>query len=422
VVLIGDAAHAMTPSIGEGANHALESAVELIHTLPHSFYSAEWRARVGIPSTGLEVSVDDLSEVFQSFGVMRPPQVRRGLMLSALASRLGYTAEGDADGNSVPLPVRRRSLERRGEHNKVKMAMELQHQQPPALAPQFQLVHRPAFGTLTPAERVESDGVAFAQHVASTAFGEGKLWERSLLEAAQYYSQAGDSGWNEPWPCMTTQMLREATIASQSGSGFRGGDGDPPLSENGEAVNNWVNEWQQQLRSWWLETPFRHGLRSCMGSLSVLLAARLRRLLSLRMHDRDTISAPPPTRSRLVKDDACEWIGASEFKQKLPPFPELPRHHFKTGGIIVVPLPRLLPDMQWLQGLEAHRGKSLVAEKRNCGGRGLRLSSLITMGVSFSGIVLAIVAVSTRILKLGHKKHPDLKRQVGTGASRPRAI
>ena len=75
LVLIGDAAHAMSPSQGEGANCALESAVALLASLP--------------PSTTDErpPSIDELSTAFADYGRTRPAEVRPVQLASAAASQ-----------------------------------------------------------------------------------------------------------------------------------------------------------------------------------------------------------------------------------------------------------------------------------------------------------------------------------------------
>ena len=75
MVLIGDAAHAMPPSQGEGANCALESAVALLASLP--------------PSTNDEhpPSIDELSTAFADYGRMRPAEVRPVQLRSVAASQ-----------------------------------------------------------------------------------------------------------------------------------------------------------------------------------------------------------------------------------------------------------------------------------------------------------------------------------------------
>ena len=71
VVLIGDAAHAMTPSMGEGCNCALESAVLLVKSL----------------SQDKPVTVDDLTQAFRAFGAKRPSEVMPVQCKSAAANR-----------------------------------------------------------------------------------------------------------------------------------------------------------------------------------------------------------------------------------------------------------------------------------------------------------------------------------------------
>jgi hypothetical protein len=73
VALIGDAAHAMPPSLGEGANCALESAVSLLAALP----AADDRPP----------SINELSDAFTDYGHTRPAEVRPVQMRSTAASQ-----------------------------------------------------------------------------------------------------------------------------------------------------------------------------------------------------------------------------------------------------------------------------------------------------------------------------------------------
>ena len=75
VALIGDAAHAMTPSQGEGCNCALESAVSLSQALLEKVQD------------GHELSVEDITAAFQAYGTRRPPEVVPIQIKSAVANR-----------------------------------------------------------------------------------------------------------------------------------------------------------------------------------------------------------------------------------------------------------------------------------------------------------------------------------------------
>jgi 2-polyprenyl-6-methoxyphenol hydroxylase-like FAD-dependent oxidoreductase len=76
VALVGDSAHSMTASIGEGCNCALESAVAL-------------DAALGPPCTqdAGPPSPEALSEAFRCYGRERPAAVREVQLRSAAASR-----------------------------------------------------------------------------------------------------------------------------------------------------------------------------------------------------------------------------------------------------------------------------------------------------------------------------------------------
>jgi len=71
VALIGDAAHAMTASIGEGCNCALESAASLVHSLR---------------SRDTPVTADDLTQAFRDYGAKRPREVMPIQQRSAAAN------------------------------------------------------------------------------------------------------------------------------------------------------------------------------------------------------------------------------------------------------------------------------------------------------------------------------------------------
>lgn len=74
VALVGDAAHAMPPSLGEGCNCALESAVALFASLAPT-------ADDGPPS------IEELSVAFTEYGLKRPAEVRPVQLRSTAASQ-----------------------------------------------------------------------------------------------------------------------------------------------------------------------------------------------------------------------------------------------------------------------------------------------------------------------------------------------
>lgn len=76
IVLIGDSAHAVTPSIGDGCNLALESAVELV------------TRSLSLPAKNNGVTIEDLTDAFRLYGTSRPPEVQPIQMKSAQTSRL----------------------------------------------------------------------------------------------------------------------------------------------------------------------------------------------------------------------------------------------------------------------------------------------------------------------------------------------
>jgi len=73
VTLIGDAAHAMTPSMGEGGNCAMESAMKLVNAI--STTMKEKKEQV--------CSITALNEAFIQYGISRPKEVQPVQELSA---------------------------------------------------------------------------------------------------------------------------------------------------------------------------------------------------------------------------------------------------------------------------------------------------------------------------------------------------
>jgi 2-polyprenyl-6-methoxyphenol hydroxylase-like FAD-dependent oxidoreductase len=74
-VLIGDAAHAVTPTMGEGANLAMQSAVSLVNSLTKS------------DSEGAVPTIDELSAAFLKYGKSRPKEVEAVQQKSAAMCR-----------------------------------------------------------------------------------------------------------------------------------------------------------------------------------------------------------------------------------------------------------------------------------------------------------------------------------------------
>lgn len=74
-VLIGDAAHAVTPTMGEGANLAMQSAVSLVNSLTKR------------DSEGAVPTIDELSAAFLKYGKSRPKEVEAVQQKSAAMCR-----------------------------------------------------------------------------------------------------------------------------------------------------------------------------------------------------------------------------------------------------------------------------------------------------------------------------------------------
>ena len=78
VTLIGDSAHSMTPSLGEGANTALESAVKLVNSI-----KAEMERKGEVIC-----SIKTISDAFTQYGRSRPSETRQ-LQESSAARSMG---------------------------------------------------------------------------------------------------------------------------------------------------------------------------------------------------------------------------------------------------------------------------------------------------------------------------------------------
>lgn len=327
----------------------------------------------GMSVEGLEIAIGDLSAIFRHFGEARPPQVQRGLMLSALASRHGYGSRPEEQSPPV-----RRSLDQ----------LELQPlaQQ---LRPQPQQ-QRPAFGTLGPTKRAPAASSAAEKRHAEGGHSR-EAFEQAALRAL-YYAHAGDRGWNMERPCAAIERFS---------SRLGGGGVEASLSPEDEALNTWLGEWQRLIQSWWLVTPFQDGLRSCMGTFSLLLSSKLHHFSASWF---GVIAPPPPPPLRLVQDEACEWVGSSEFELKLPPFPDLPSHFQEVP---VVPLPRLLPNGRWLQSLEVQHPQHVLEHNELV--PPMRTSSLLAVGMGTGSVVL-MVAVAMRVWMQRRKGRIELKR------------
>eukprot|EP00802_Teleaulax_amphioxeia_P021830 Tamp_22217.p2 GENE.Tamp_22217~~Tamp_22217.p2 ORF type:complete len:131 (+),score=16.99 Tamp_22217:517-909(+) len=109
VAFVGDAAHSMVPSLGEGCNTALESAVSLAHHLSSAGSSCDTaavtstsvdtrRSVVGVAGSrnGLQLSSEEVSKGLRRYAAVRLPEAQEVQSKSAFAAR-GMTNAALAD-------------------------------------------------------------------------------------------------------------------------------------------------------------------------------------------------------------------------------------------------------------------------------------------------------------------------------------
>ena len=310
IVLVGDAAHGMTPSIGEGANYALDSAYQL----------AERVAEQGTPS------MLNLTNGFKNYGERRPNEVRAALLKSALVSRGGASSNATERLMAASAP-------------------------PAPLAPPL----APYAGTMRergmPEPRKRPDrgqGRMLGRGFSSRELSSRELSSRELssidawvLEAASYASgDEHDSG----------------TMATCGVGG-----GEPSFEQMDEAMNTFLHQWRERLEGWWIAAPMRDGLQACFGALGLHLASRLEfhwATIVAKALGRPTVPRPPPV---LGDDSECKWIEDGTTHLDLPDFPDLPMQ-FELPT--VPPIPRLLPEWGWVHSLAPQQSERIGLHAR----------------------------------------------------------
>ena len=112
------------------------------------------------------------------------------------------------------------------------------------------------------------------------------------------------------------------------------------------ATTHWYDEWQGSIQAWWLATPHRDRLGSCIATLGLHLASRFDLALKAvglqRLGEKIATATPPPAPKAMDIVPGCEWVVDSEtIDLKLPYFPDFP-NEFQLPPIL--PMPRLLPQ------------------------------------------------------------------------------
>ena len=128
-----------------------------------------------------------------------------------------------------------------------------------------------------------------------------------------------------------------------------------PASEVG-----WYKHWQDRFECWWVATPYRTGMEACVGSLGLMLAARLEHVLRAFTPG---FEAPSEALRGARAEQGCEWLEQAELA--LPKFPSMGEGFEFTRP----PIPRLVPPLERLRALEA-TGDSLHAAWSGMGSSG----------------------------------------------------
>lgn len=160
-------------------------------------------------------------------------------------------------------------------------------------------------------------------------------------------------------------------------------------------TDEWRAAWLDRFEDWWMLTPYREGLKTCLGALGLHLAARLERLRQAAFFATSG-DASPATFSTTQGDAACDWVSEMDEGLALPDFPPIEHFQFELPSVPLIP--RLLPNTERLLGLggggapsSRHAPGDTTFSVSNAAGSGAHLYSA---GAGASGAALAIVVVA----------------------------
>lgn len=144
----------------------------------------------------------------------------------------------------------------------------------------------------------------------------------------------------------------------------------------------WEFEWKKRFDAWWIATPYKEGLGACFGALGLHMAQRWQQFLSM-LTGKASNQMPPTTGSQHAADAKCDFL--TDGTLELPEFPALPKHFDKFEAAPILPIPRLLPNLQHLQSLAP--ADATVADSDE------ETSGVVAMGAGF-GVGLGIAAAA----------------------------
>lgn len=119
---------------------------------------------------------------------------------------------------------------------------------------------------------------------------------------------------------------------------------NPAMADDGS--NEWLEAWRERMQLWWVATPYKKALESCMGAFGIHLAERFD--MATRLKQTFGVASAPPAaqQQRPVDSEQCEWLKSAELQ--LPDFPEVkaqkPSEFRMLQNLrkIILPIPRLL--------------------------------------------------------------------------------